>query len=544
MGMWKRTCMVLAGLMVLAVIVEDAEAQRRGDRDRNPLGRMFGQLMQPEFVRRDVALVTEALKLDRSQQLVIEALLDDYTVAFTEATEAMREEMSALRPGADEDDAVREQRRDIISSMRDKRREMRTLTAALNTGVAEDVEVIRAQLEALRAEQDALRDQIRDLRPEMPEGAELEALQDDARRIAREWQRTRAQLREEFLSGIQINLTDRQDEDWASFVREFRRMKSLPMGWVAGESVDLIAMLDELELSDPGNASMAEALLAYELQLDEAIRNRDVFLETSGFEFMIHMVAREVDKAVEVAEQEAYRRIAVRDTNEQFIDIVTAILEADEAELVRQTWLEKAYPQVIRARGTMPAFEAAKSLEGVDDQTMAAIIALETTYAMDRQARTDALIRAMREHQPMQRANRFRAIAERIANRGNEDDENGRRGWDDDDDPIDAARDARRELDERYHDMLVDLLPSELAAGLPELPSQRGRRGDGRGGDRDERRDEDRNAEIQRRLLDRYDSNGDGRLSQEELEKMRDERPEWDDRARRRDRTRDAAPVI
>ena len=106
-------------------------------------------------------------------------------------------------------------------------------------------------------------------------------------------------------------------------------------------------------------------------------------------------------------------------------------------------------------------------------------------------------------------------------------------GGGDEENPVREAYDKRSELDTSYYERLSALLTPEQ---LEELPSPRGgRRGEGgRGGRGDRERggqgggnqsfNMDRMPEeVRQRLTERYDTDGDGTLSEAEMEAVREQ---------------------
>jgi uncharacterized membrane protein YgcG len=551
------TVAAIAGLTVIMMTANDAMAQGRGGRGGrggpgggpgggDMMGRMFGNLLQPEFIGRDMPMISHRLSLDDTQRLIVETLIDEYQSAFTEAAETMRTDLSAMRPDRTEDEATQTKRIETFRSMREMRGEMRTLGEAIREGIVADPASAQQQLEALRVKQDALRSAAEELRPRMPEGEELEAMQEEAKRVTREWQQMRRHLRVRFLGDLQIILTEKQLPAWDSFLREIRREKSLMQGRLAGENVNLFHMVRDVELADPVVESLEELLLAYELQLDAALVARDTLLETSRFDFMLAMMSRQLEEAIELAEAEAAVRVQVRNTNETFAQAMMDALEPGDAEMVRVEWRMQAYPRVYRSRGVMPAFETAKALPDITEDILAGIMALEDAYLGDRDLKNTAIVSATRENEPNEAADRFRRFAERMNNPPQTDarDEGvGRRGrWQPErgENPIFDATNERRELDTRYRGLLESLLTPEQIAQLP-VERQRGGRG-GRGGEggRGGRGGGGGGGDgggtggppgtAGQRLLERFDTDGDGKLSNEEMQQMQEQRRRGRDR--------------
>ncbi|MEM7228904.1 MAG: hypothetical protein AAF432_08825 [Planctomycetota bacterium] len=551
-----RGATVLAIAFTMLFVAGDALGQGRGNREnrgnRNPGGRMFGQFMQPEFLRRDMPMFTDRLDLDATQQLLVETLLDDYQAAFTEGSELTMEQFTDLRPDRNEDSATRDQRREVINEMRAIRREMNELNQALRAGVVQNSESVEQKLEGLRGQMQAAGEKMQELRPPMPEAEELELLQDDARRIANEWKTKRRQLRQQFLDDVFITLTEKQTPQFDDFVRDLRREKSMRNGRLAGESTDLFAILRDIDVeSFEGTGIDPLVMQEYELSLDTALKRRETFLEDSRIDMMISMFSRNFEGAIKVATEEAGYRTAVRNTNEQYAQIILDSAVPPVSEAFAAEWRSSAYPRIYRSRGALPAYDAAKALEGLDEDVLSGIIALEEAYMMDRAVRNSQILNATREHEPMEMANRFSRIAEAMREGGG----GGRGFWGNrrrgeerprGEDPVADSYDDRRELDQKYRTLLEQMLTEEQIAALPEVRRERGQRGGwgGRGGGGDDRNDEQARQERRQQMLDRFDTNKDGVLSDGELEAMQQQRRDRGQRDRGNNRGNNRAEPI
>ncbi len=159
--------LVALATLVLVCGATDAWGQR-GERggDRGGFrGRAmggFGRMMQPEFVRRDMTLISRELDLDEDQQTIIEALLGDYQDSFQSGVEEMRAEFSGLRPQTPEDIERREQRRVLMAEFRKIREEFR----AERERAGDDQELNEALQAKIRVRLEPIRNQMTELRPE------------------------------------------------------------------------------------------------------------------------------------------------------------------------------------------------------------------------------------------------------------------------------------------------------------------------------------------------------------------------------------------
>ncbi|MBT8484628.1 MAG: hypothetical protein HKO59_02090 [Phycisphaerales bacterium] len=536
----SRTVFGLLAAGVLALVVSPALAQdggRRGQRQRGGMGGFggFARMLEPDFLRRDLTMITDTFDLDEDQRPIAETILFDYESGFSEASEAMRARFSELRPGSNQTDEQRQQRREVFTEFRDIRNANRELRQQLEA--AEGDEARRAELEAnaeaLRAKMDVLREKMTEMRPRMPQGEELADLQDAMRGMALEWRQTRAQLRSQFLNNLQAILAETQQAKFPAFEQMHRREKALPHGRLAGERVSLFHVLEDVDLEPTGR--LEEVMSAYAGALDAAIVARDRALESQQLDMMSAFMNREMDRVVNLMRTEADARVAVRNVNDQYVDIVASTLAADETTAGRVSpfriaYQRRAFPRVFRTTSTERAFEAAKTIEDVSDESLMALISMEEGYLSELESINRELVQVTRDYEPDQAAERMARRADRFRQSGGERGAFGfGRGGDTPPDPIETAYQKRTELDKRYRSEIELLLTPEQIAELPPPPRerrQRAQRGGG-GGDDTERR---------QRMIQRFDTNGDGQLSESEIRAAREGRRGRDDGGRRQGR--------
>ena len=77
---------------------------------------------------------------------------------------------------------------------------------------------------------------------------------------AKELRKVKTQLRNSFVAQVQGQLATDQLDHWPSLERALLRKKTLPLGRLDGERVDLVRLVEKLDLDDEGHAAVAEPL--------------------------------------------------------------------------------------------------------------------------------------------------------------------------------------------------------------------------------------------------------------------------------------------
>jgi hypothetical protein len=524
-----------------------------GDRERGRFGEGFGGGPRgeqggwrgggrgleyaPEYLRRDLQLFDERLALDEGQALILESLLDDYTSAFEAGAAAAREKWEAIQPESREDREARIAKRDEMSaSMRALVDEVRAAAEAARAAAAEEdakpkenapgeaQERTRVRLEIpeeLREKIRALREEIRGMRGPQLEGAELEAYRRSMITLAASWRRERAALGRAFLGDAQAMLNEEQLAAWPEFDRELRRRKSLPMGRLAAESVDLGLILREAQLDPPYAPELDEALSLYFVDLDRALVARNIHLETGQEDLRIAALTGDVDRAAALHQDEINLRLAVREVNRRYADVVAAMLtepDPSRAEIFMSEYRRAAFPMVYRPTRTARALEAAADLEDLTPEVAQAIADIGAAYAIELGGLNESIERAVIALEPDQMRERALRMAQEPRGQREGRGEGQREGQgagrprrveDGAGAVMREAFDRRSELDQRYRAQLESVLTPEQIERLPAPQRERGGRGEGDDGDR------------RAQARQRFDRNGDGAISEDEREEAR-----------------------
>ena len=177
---------------------------------------------------------------------------------------------------------------------------------------------------------------------------------------------------------------------------------------------------------------------------------------------------RDTEKALDIVDRATALRKAVRDVNERFGESIAQQLDDETAAAFRERIRVASYPNVYRTTPGLRAFEAARQLDGLPEETLLAILELEGQYRTELAGTNEEIRRTIDRHQPDQTRNAIAHMGEAM------DGEGVDFGFgQDEDDPIEKAYDARRALERRYVKILKGMLTPEQAAALPEVKAKR-----------------------------------------------------------------------
>jgi hypothetical protein len=312
--------------------------------------------------------------------------------------------------------------------------------------------------------------------------------------LRKEWLRNRASLEAEFTESLQVILSEEQLTLWDPFRRQVRRDRALPRGVLSGESLDVNTVVREFEASE----AAAEALLAWEIELDKTLIERDNTMMEIDLDALVATLENDDKAARDAARSESKVRRDVRDANLEAIDSIAALLGEQGDEFRLAAW-KKAFPRVYRQTSFERALDAVRKIEGIDPLVLETVDRLEADFLTQLAELHEEARDATLKQELAQFEERFNQMRDRI---------NGERQRSDrDPTELDEIRERLRELEADSRETLEGMLTPEEIAQLP-------RAGDRRGGPRN---DEQR-GDMRQRIIERFDSNGDGELDASERE--------------------------
>ena len=557
------TLALLSGLVAIPAAVQAQSGRHRvmvfdDDSGSGPqvlhfTGPDFGQLRTPDFVRRDLPIFREHLRLDGVQHASVQLLLDGYLDAFKLLVETSTAQGHFAPPGMGMGmgmgmnmtfggDPDGEGGQDIGAIIRDAIQNADGLTdididadgsgkvaiaimvgagdggdmndlgadvdlgeesvavwAMTDEGEAGDgpstgvfiavggpdgVELpdeVREKLEQIAREMaERLKARIEeaeangvDLADQLPSAENFEdhrARMDDMRKSMETFKRQKAILKQEFLAQVRGRLTAEQFGNWPGFERAFTRIKTLPNGRLDGERTDLLVVAGDLDLSEEQREAVAEQLETYELALDEALRERNDYVDDATARMDKAIQDRDFDKALSIVDSATRRRVAVRSVNDRSVDAIAGTLPAERAAEFRADAMRRSYPRVYQRTVGQKSFKKARALPGLDEETLAGIAAIEEAYEAQLAVLNERIRATIHRHQPKETRQAIERIAAIMSGEG---DGMLRLVGHDEDDPVRAAFKKRRNLDERYMKQLHATLTPDQVARLPRLPSER-----------------------------------------------------------------------
>lgn len=271
------------------------------------------------------------------------------------------------------------------------------------------------------------------------------------------WRVESRQLAEQVMEDLHGLLNQEQLEMWGQYTRKLFRLKYLKNGQLPGENLDLLNDVRELSLDASQVEQLQPLLEEYEHGLDEALRRREQYLQTSQSDLIEAISNENYSLGIRVAARQVELRQGVRDFNETYTQTIASALPDDFSATFTDRIRQRTYPRVYRRTPADRAFEAAMKIEDLEPETLEAITDIWTSFLAELATFNEHLVQMIRDYKPLQIKHKVKQAAARMSDSTVDRLE----------DPTRAEFARRNELSTRYIDQLKAILTPEQFASLP-----------------------------------------------------------------------------
>jgi hypothetical protein len=278
-----------------------------------------------------------------------------------------------------------------------------------------------------------------------------------------QWTREKAELRDRFLEDVRSQLSPAQQENWPRFERALRREKYLDQGELSGESLNLLLVLRETELSPQVMSAIRPTVDEYELRLDEALQTRQSQITSVQEDVKSAMSANDFDAGLRAMSQIMAARVMVRQAQDAGIESIAASIgesgEEAAATEFRATALQRGYAKVYRDDPIIPLFARALEIEDLTADQRGALVVLQGSYVVEVDAVNLRYVDVLRTEEPREPQRRIEIMKARQRGEtigGNRESE-----------AIAAIRTEREDLYQRTREAIFAILNPEQQAQLP-----------------------------------------------------------------------------
>lgn len=288
-------------------------------------------------------------------------------------------------------------------------------------------------------------------------------------------------LETSFMNDLRALLVGDQKDLWPKVERHHRRTKSLPSGMLAGESVNLLSIVDALDFKEERSKDLAGAIENYEIDLDRAMTERDTERERMQKEQEESMKNFDLSNldfgAIRKTMQDVRKTgIKVREVNERHARLIGVLLPAElQADFTARV-RKATYPEVYKDPYSVKAIDAAMAFDDLTEEQRSGITAIRDAFEREIGGLNDRWAAAIAEEEKDGGGDPFMGFGRMIPGAGG-----GEKS------ASEEARSARRELDKSTLTKLKTLLTDEQKDRLPnrenDNPWMMGFGGGGGGGD-------------------------------------------------------------
>lgn len=333
-------------------------------------------------------------------------------------------------------------------------RDLDTFTKALAL-TPQQVETAKALVDGAAADYQpiakAFRDKMEAVRQEFRDTQDPTVWQSLGKQM-NESREARAKIETSFMGDLKAILTPEQQQNWPAAERTYRRSKSIDRGFMSGERVDLIRLVERAELPADVIASLKDVLEQYSVELDRELTKRNEVQEKAmdqGASLFTAFQNGDTTKAQELFQKGREAETRVRDVNRRYERQVESMLPEDQRAKFADAFKRESFPQVYRPTYASRVLDAAEKFTDLDDTQKSGLVAVRESFTREQTGLNTQYQAAIEETES-------KATLETMFNRGGGDPK------------MQELRTSRRTLDESTAQKVQDLLSEAQRAKLPE----------------------------------------------------------------------------
>lgn len=324
-----------------------------------------------------------------------------------------------------------------------------------------------AQRDAAKTLFDEYRKQIEEIQSEQREAMKpvIESMQDgehgDAMKkigeISRKADARRKAATEQFTSDLKSVLTDAQSQAWPSVERMRRRDRELPGGSVSGASVDLIAVMDRIGLSEADRVKVADVLSEYENEMDARLNDRAKALAKTEDPMKSvesgQVMTLDIESMMERAKIDREDSLKTRQLNQRFAKRLAEALPEAKKSAFEAEVRAQSYRRIYRESEAARILKNAQNLKDLTPEQAQTLKELAAKYTREADAANAKWAAELEKAEADGRASSGGFMI---------------RMGDSQTPELDAAKKARRDLDRSFADQAQNLLTPAQRDQLPK----------------------------------------------------------------------------
>ena len=307
---------------------------------------------RPVFVSGNLAALMADLEIDPSNGPVIEMILAQYQDAFQEAKSGYHFELSSLAPDTGDSEEVQARLKIAADELKRVRTEMQQ---RYRDGEWDGDE--RLMKQAVDQVQQPLVQRVLELQRAQEEAIDYTRMFSEYQAIFNRWLIRRAEIELEFEDQIKAFLDESQLANWERAKFHVLVSNELDRGLLAGERLNVEAVLDEVVEREEERALASELLERWRMEAGQILASRSVELMDVGRLYLVSGEASNPQGWVDAATQEARVRQVLRDHNLSYVQSIANVLSPESSLAFR----ENVYSDVLA-----PFYRNARIFRSID----------------------------------------------------------------------------------------------------------------------------------------------------------------------------------
>ncbi|MFG0330011.1 MAG: hypothetical protein ACF8PN_08950 [Phycisphaerales bacterium] len=189
------------------------------------------------------------------------------------------------------------------------------------------------------------RDQRRLIIEEARETGDWQNIREAMTESSEAWDATRERLESSFYDDVRSMLSPDQLARWETYERDRRRREGTASpGQFAGESIDVITVVETIDLPNEVRATIEPTLNNYAQEFDITLQEREALVErVRGMDFRDEAQREEMAELVETI---MTRRQSLRDINLRYAQAIAERLPADQANALLNEFKRQSFPRI------------------------------------------------------------------------------------------------------------------------------------------------------------------------------------------------------
>lgn len=169
----------------------------------------------------------------------------------------------------------------------------------------------------------------------------------EGRAIVDEWTKRRDAMRAQFVEDLRLLMDQHQIRLWPKVERELRRKDQIGNGRIAGESIDIIRLVDAHIDGWQENAELVAELDRYAERMDRALVARDKLIASDEGKEFYSLQTSDPDAALRLHNEALELRTRVLRINTNALDRLGAHLSSEQHNTILHAFYEQATERVI-----------------------------------------------------------------------------------------------------------------------------------------------------------------------------------------------------